>query len=200
VRKLTIKDMRELAEKKGGKCLSGIYIGSQSKLSWECEKGHTWESRPNCIGQGRWCPTCANRKRARTIEQMQEIAKSRGGKCLSMIFIDSHTKLLWECTKGHTWETTFDIIRKGHWCSVCAGNKKQTIEQLQKLAETRGGKLLSSEYKRQDIKLLWECIEGHRWRALAKSVKEGYWCRQCYLGNRFGYSKKGYTIYKKHFE
>ena len=200
MKKLTIQDMRELAEKREGKCLSDHYNGSQSKLLWECVKGHTWESTSNHIQQDRWCPVCANRNKARTIQEMRAIAKANGGRCLSKVYTDSHTKLQWECEKGHRWVTTFDIIRKGHWCSVCAGNKKRTIEQLQELAEKRGGKCLSTEYKRQNMKLLWECIEGHRWRALAKSVKEGYWCRECYLENRFGYRKKGYIPYNKHFE
>jgi hypothetical protein len=183
-KKWTIKQMQELAEKRGGKCLSEVYINNHTRLLWECGNGHKWQTPPINVIQGRWCPSCASRKRAKTIEQMRAFAKSKGGKCLSTSYVDSRTKLLWECAKGHTWETSFDNIRNGHWCSVCAENKKQTIEQMQELAEKRGGKCLSTAYERKNTKLLWECSKGHRWRALSDSIKRGTWCWQCYLDKR----------------
>jgi hypothetical protein len=39
-----------------------------------------------------------------SIEDMQRIAMKYRGKCLSKNYIDSSTKLLWECAAGHQWE------------------------------------------------------------------------------------------------
>ena len=36
-----------------------------------------------------------------SIEEMQEIARKRGGKCLSKKYINAHTKLEWQCANGH---------------------------------------------------------------------------------------------------
>jgi len=41
--------MQVAARKKGGKCLSEEYQGSQKHLLWECAKGHTWKAVPNPI-------------------------------------------------------------------------------------------------------------------------------------------------------
>ncbi len=116
-----LKEMKEIAESKGGKCLSKEYIGSNIHLKWKCSEGHEWIARPYNIKTGYWCPKCSNRK---TIEDMQKMAKARGGKCLSKKYIDSKTKLKWECSKGHQWETKPTIIQQDHWCPKC-GNKKK---------------------------------------------------------------------------
>jgi len=119
---LKLDQMRELAQKHGGKCLSDSYVNSATKLLWECSKGHRWEATPNCIKSHKtWCPHCAGRPtRPKTIEDMRELAKRRGGRCLSDKYVNSTTKLLWECGEGHRWEATPASIEHGRtWCPHC---------------------------------------------------------------------------------
>ena len=182
--KLTIDEMREIAEKHGGKCLSDSYINSKAKLLWQCAKGHQWKAIPSSIKRGQWCSKCAGIAKL-TIEEMQRIAEERGGKCLSDSYINSKTKLLWECKKEHQWEAKPSNIKSGHWCHVCAGNVKLTIEELHLLAEKRGGKCLSDSYINSKTKLLWQCAKGHQWEAIPSNIKRGQWCWECYQ------SKKG---------
>ena len=59
------------------------------------------------------------------------------------------------------------------------GRKKLTIENLQKEAEKFGGKLLSTNYKNNKTPILWQCSDGHQWKANANSVKRGSWCPHC---------------------
>ena len=40
LKKLTIKDMQELAKARGGKCLSKKYVNGRVKLKWKCAEGH----------------------------------------------------------------------------------------------------------------------------------------------------------------
>jgi len=54
----TISDMRELAESRGGQCLSNEFSGIGSKLKWKCGFGHDWEATPVCVKAGHWCPEC----------------------------------------------------------------------------------------------------------------------------------------------
>ena len=60
--KLTIEEMRELAEMRGGYCLSTTYKNTYSKLRWQCESGHIWEAAPKNVKRGTWCPFCAQRR------------------------------------------------------------------------------------------------------------------------------------------
>ena len=179
VRRFTIEGMNEIAMERGGKCLSTEYVNSATKLKWECREGHVWESTPNAIEQGDWCPQCAGAKRL-TIDGMQEIAAERGGRCLSTEYVNSSTKLKWECALGHVWEATPQAIKKGKWCVECAGSQF-TIEAMQKLASERGGICLSNRYVNTSTKLEWECDKGHTWEAAPNVVRKGEWCPECSL-------------------
>ncbi len=55
-----------------------------------------------------------------TIRDMQELASSRGGQCLSTEYVDTKTKLKWKCAFGHEWEATSRLLKAGHWCPGCA--------------------------------------------------------------------------------
>ncbi len=50
---------------------------------------------------------------------------------------------------------------------------------MQKIAESRGGKCLSSEYVTNTTKLKLKCKTGHEWIASPKQVKKGSWCPVC---------------------
>lgn len=55
-----------------------------------------------------------------TLRDMQELARSRGGQCLSRESIDVKSKLKWKCSFGHEFEATPRLIVVGHWCPECA--------------------------------------------------------------------------------
>jgi len=186
--KLTIQEMYQIAKEREGKCLSREYVGANHKLKWECKYGHQWEARPSNIKSGIWCPKCGIKKSAKirslTIEEMHQIAENLGGKCISEKYINIDTKLLWECEKGHQWWAIPWTVKKGHWCPICAGNIKLTIEDMRKIAIERGGKCLSQEYVNTHTKLLWQCENRHQWTAIPSNIKRGRWCPVCYKQNR----------------
>ena len=124
--KLTIEQMQALAKKKGGKFLSKSYEGSMAKHLWKCSRGHKWATTPQSVkNAGTWCPECARANSGATqrltIEEMHKIAKSRRGKCLSKKYVNSKSKLKWECSRGHQWDTAPINIRQGTWCPKCRG-------------------------------------------------------------------------------
>ena len=61
-RKYNIKDMRTLAQKRNGHCLSDEYCGSGNNLEWKCSDGHQWLAPPDRIFRGSWCSKCSKRK------------------------------------------------------------------------------------------------------------------------------------------
>jgi len=187
----TIEDMQAMAAARGGKCLSPAYEGINTKLLWECDKGHRWEATPVNMKRGKWCRICGRSKgplsRKLTLAEMQSIAASRGGRCLSVEYINSNTHLLWQCREGHQWKATPSCIKSGRWCPVCAGQAK-TMEDMRNLAAQHGGKCLSEVYKNAGTKLLWQCKEGHQWRTTPNSVVKGDWCPSC--GHRRAWQKR----------
>ena len=46
-----------------------------------------------------------------TIEAMRILAQQKGGKCLSKRYVNNHTKLWWQCAKGHKWFARPDSVK-----------------------------------------------------------------------------------------
>lgn len=116
-----------------------------------------------------------------TIEDMQNIAKMRGGVCLSNIYINNSTPLIWQCANGHVWETRLGHIRNGSWCRKCV-QLKHDIGYLQELAISKGGKCLSKNYLGMIKKYKWQCHSMHVWETRAAHVIDGSWCPYCCSG------------------
>jgi thiol-disulfide isomerase/thioredoxin len=173
-----LKELQKIATVRGGQCLSESYISATKKIKWRCAKGHVWETIPGVVLRGGWCPYCAGVHKL-SIPVMQKLAEKKGGKCLSTEYVDTTTKLSWRCREGHVWTSAPANIIAGNWCPYCAGNLKLTIEDMQSIAEKRGGKCLSNKYFNVDAKLEWQCRKGHVWKTTPNSIKSGNWCPYC---------------------
>jgi len=180
--------VKEIARKKGGRCLSGKYKSYQSVLTWQCAKGHKWTAQARFITEGHWCKFCNREEKCKDdLKQIARIAKEHGGKCLSEKHVNDKTKLIFQCSEGHIWKSFPQTIKRGHWCYKCntaivhQRRRKHTAEELQKYAASRGGKMLSPVYGNYVKPLLWQCSEGHTWKASVYSVVgKGSWCRKCF--------------------
>jgi hypothetical protein len=113
------EDIERAAIERGGCCLSA-YVDKETPLQWQCAEGHTWFAPWFRVSKGQWCHLCAVKARTRTIEQMQELAQSRGGRCLSTVYPGAHGKIEWQCAKGHVWHASVNSVWRGSWCPECA--------------------------------------------------------------------------------
>jgi len=193
-KKLTIEDMQELAKERGGKCLSEEYQNNDTPLQWECSEKHRWYATPhNVKNRKSWCRICSNvataERRRSPLSEVHSFANSRGGKCLSNSYKNNSEKLEWQCAEGHRWSASFHSIKGGSWCPTCAGSQLLSIEEMHVIANSRGGKCLSSKYLNSKTKLFWECAEGHRWYMTANALKSGRWCPQCSILKRSNHQK-----------
>lgn len=116
----------------GGKCLSDIYLGCHTPLTFQCgDCNYIWNAAPRDINAGSWCHKCAGR--AYTITDAIKLANLKNGKCLSVKFEKSTSKMLWECEVKHTWTTSFSQIKRGSWCPLCF-RLKQKLNSKGKLS------------------------------------------------------------------
>ncbi len=188
VKRGTIQQMREIAESRGGICISEMYVNSATKLCWRCRAGHEWNAAPLHIKRGHWCPVCARVARL-TLQEMNNVAARKSGQCLSAEYLNSSKPLRWRCAIGHEWNARPASVKSGNWCPFCARNRELEFEQLRQIARERGGRCLSTEYKNSRTPLLWECSQRHRWKACPANIKggtrrKGSWCLQCYNSRR----------------
>lgn len=115
-----------------------------------------------------------------TIEECQLFAINKGGKCLSNNYKNKEYKLEWKCVNGHIWKASFGKVKHaGRWCPYCAKVAKHTIDECRSFAIIKGGKCLSAEYNNNNVKLLWQCKNGHNWYANFDSIMRGGWCAYC---------------------
>lgn len=102
-----------------------ITAGTSKNVWWLCDAGHEWRAPVERRNKGIGCKKCgakrANDATRGSIAMMQELAQSRKGECLSIIYKSARDKLTWRCSEGHIWEATPDIIKnQGSWCPICA--------------------------------------------------------------------------------
>lgn len=192
-RRTSIEFFKKYAISKKGLCLSDIYINKKSILKFKCANNHIWEVQGASLKSRKtWCRICAGRYAANTPELQQqrlneliEIAASKGGECLSETYVNNNTKVKLKCAKGHVWETGPGQIRAGRWCKRCASAKanewkKDKLETFIKIIEAKGGKCHTTEYINSQVtRLVIECSKGHQWTTWPGHVKKGLWCRKC---------------------
>ena len=174
-------EIQKIAEKNGGKCLSKVYINNSTKLKFQCKEGHIWKAIPNSIKNGSWCPYCVGYSILNPLEELQDIAISKNGKCISNKYLGSSVKHKFQCYKGHIWEALPTLIKQGYWCMMCSYEvkMKNMIKILNKIVKSKGGKCLSTDYN-EDKKMLFQCNYGHQWESLPNSIIYAKsWCPYC---------------------
>ncbi len=85
--KLTLTDLNDAAEFRGGKCLANKYDGAlYSKVLWKCREGHEFAATPYTILKGGyWCPHCCEPKPWKT-GALADIP------FYGQVYFDSHTQ------------------------------------------------------------------------------------------------------------
>lgn len=175
--------LQEKARSRGGRCLATDCRRGDEMLPWRCAVGHHFRARAASVLQGVWCRKCSHRGRA-TIEQMQRVARERGGECLSKRYERTEATLIWRCREGHVWRASSSSIVAGSWCPRCnrgfgRSRRRLSIEIMQAMAVERGGVCLSSKYEGIYSVLRWRCARGHEWATPANNVRRGGWCPRC---------------------
>ncbi len=128
-KKLTLLDCQNIAEERGGKCLSEEYNNKRNMMQWKCNNDHIWNASFGSVKHHKsWCIKCCNTKKAFTLEYCHKIAEERGGKCLSEKYINKRTIMKWLCKNGHCWDAKFEHINSDKaWCPHCSKSRSEIL-------------------------------------------------------------------------
>jgi hypothetical protein len=120
------------------------------------------------------------------LEEGRAYAESRGGEMITDTVSLKKDKVVWRCGKGHHWEQPLHaVLQNKTWCKDCAGLTPRTLDELNAIAESRGGKLLSTVYVNVDAIYDFECSLGHHFSNSFKHVVgRGQWCPRCNKGSK----------------
>lgn len=87
-------------------------LNKDSEMNITCSKNHTVKvNMMQIIHNNEYnCKKC----------RADDIAKQRGGECLSETFTRASDELNWKCGYDHTWPATYDnVIGNNSWCPKC---------------------------------------------------------------------------------
>ena len=158
--KLTYEEVKEYIEKFEYKLLSTEYKNSKTKLKMQCPKGHIFEMRFNSFKNGTRCPKCGGTQKL-TYNEVKKYIESFGYKLLSGNYENNHSKLKIMCNKGHIYETSFQVFKKGLRCPHCGNKAKHTLEEIEKYLNLFDYKLISDKYTNANTPIKVMCPEGH---------------------------------------
>ncbi|PFH11957.1 hypothetical protein BCF11_4425 [Collimonas sp. PA-H2] len=156
--RLTIEAMQQVAATRGGQCLSSAYVNVTTPLLWQCANRHRWHETPAYVKSGSWCKACVA---AVWLKKVQEMAKERGGRCLSDIYVNSRTPMLWQCANKHQWHASQNRTSLGQWCRLCVANNE--LDAMRRIAGEHGGLCLSDAEHGED-----PCYTRQRWFRLSR--------------------------------
>ena len=124
-------------EKNGALHPSNVTAGSNRRVWWKCEEGHSYRAViAQRVQRGDGCPYCANRKvlpgfndlaTAAPLVAKQWHETLNGALTPEMVTAGSHKKAWWQCSYGHVWKAAI-YSRAGVQqcgCPVCAGKTKR---------------------------------------------------------------------------
>ena len=176
---------------------SDVSSGSNMKVWWTCEKGHSWEATiKNRALLGSGCPYCEHRAVLKGYNDLQtvfpDVAKTWSPKnelSPSEVSPASNKTALWVCEKGHEWKARVADRTEGHGCPYCAGHK--VWEGYNDLATTHPG--LASEWSDKNkslspstityknrSKVWWHCSKcGNDYQAVVYTKANGSICPFC---------------------
>lgn len=114
------------------------------------------------------------------LRKCRNAAKLKGGVCTSLFRKKRQWFARCRCKMGHLWSQRAYYISRGQWCWDCAHHSENaTPAAMHSLAESRGGKFLSKNWKGTGVKHRWKCGLGHTWHAKPNSITQGRWCPEC---------------------
>ena len=117
------------------------------------------------------------------LNELKKYAESRKYELISIQYTNSHDCLIWKDPEGIEFSQSYHSIKNRGFVSKekynqARGQKmsaKEHIEELSKIAEARGGKLISTEYINNEQKLKFQDKHGNIFEICASGIKRGYW-------------------------
>ena len=130
-----------------------------------------------------------NNKHNTSIDELDSIARAKGGRLISRTIISTKEKLEWQCSEGHRWHATIDAIKyHDSWCHICANyTPKGTVGVVKdsplinewdfELNTVSPDKISLGSAK----KVWWTCPQGidHKWEASVSNRNKGRGCPYC---------------------
>ena len=169
-----------------------VIAGSNTKKSWICDLGHTWDTTLNSrTSRNTGCPICSNNKLLIGVNDLQtkfpKIAAEANGWDPTTVIAGSNTKKSWICDLGHTWDAAINSrIFQNTGCPICSNSKlligfNDLQTKFPDIAAEANGWDPATVITGSGQKRNWACNLGHTWDATISSrTSRNTGCPTCY--------------------
>jgi len=170
----------ELAKEAFGWDPSQVSKGSHQKLVWKCNKGHIFKTAINYrTSSNSGCPYCSHRKFLRGFNDLESLYPNLAKEAYEWdpSEIRPHDKQIrnWFCKNQHLWQGKASERIKGKaTCPFCRGRKpivgKNDLGTTHpEIADEADGWKPSNFRPGSSSKMNWQCVNGHKWKAIISS-------------------------------
>jgi hypothetical protein len=191
----------ELAAQAYGWDPTSVRAGTHKQLTWRCSLGHifTASGEARLLETGDGCRVCGRTQLLTGYNDLAtthaEIASQAEGWDPTKVISGSHSKRIWKCSMGHTYEARISArtnihkgdgrAAKGTDCPICAG--KKVLKGFNDLATTHPQMAIQAfEWNPESTtagsnkKKDWICQSGHIWNAAIKNrTSQNLGCPVC---------------------
>lgn len=198
---------------------SEIMPGSEKKVWWKCNQGHSYLMSPNTrTSHNSGCPYCSGHRvlegyndLASTypeIAKMWDFEKNVDQKP-EMVSYGSNKKVWWKCKNGHSFKKAISLQTKSPSCPICNGRQfvkgendlSTTHPALSKeWCDSRNYPLSSNDVTfRSRRKVWWKCNDcGYEWNAAINiRILSNTGCPKCGYSKKIQATRQSNTIKKK---
>ena len=175
-----------------------ITAKSREKVWWQCVEGHEWQAIVYNRTNGTGCPYCAGQRVIKGVNDLATIApeiaaqwhpSKNGDLTPDTITAKSEKKVWWQCKEGHEWQAVVSNRTNRKGCPYCAG--RRVIKGVNDLATvapevaaqwhpSKNGDLTpETTFPQSNIRVWWQCKEGHEWQAIVYNRTNGAGCPYC---------------------
>jgi len=206
--KLSYEEVKRAFDDRSYTLLSKEYTNKTIKLDYECPKGHLGSMTYGNFQQGNSCPVCSIENSKFSYDDVKKVFRDRGYILRSKEYVNSQTKLDYECPKGHLGSMTYGNFYQKHACLVCfIENSRLSYEEVKRAFDDRGYTLLSKEYVNVQTKLDYICPKGHLGSMTYGNFHQGKGCPICNIENsklsyeevKRAFDGRGYTLLSKEY-
>lgn len=181
-----------------------LSIGSNQKVYWKCEKGHSWkasikERMGKDLRKGTACPYCAGNKvwkgfndfASQFPDLLKEWDFSRNTILPDNISRGYNGKIWWKCKNGHRWQARISSRINLHTgCPYCSNRKVlpgyNDLETVSPILAAewhpeRNGNLTPRDVVAGSHKRVWWICKscGYSWEAVIRERAKGSRCPKC---------------------
>lgn len=200
-------------EKNNGLTPQDVTAGSQKKVYWICEKGHSFDMDIRSRTKGQGCPYCNNRRILPGYNDLATLNKElaaewnwekNGNLKPTDVGTGSKNRVWWKCDKGHEWQARVIQRNGGTGCPVCAN--RIVLKSYNDFASQHPELLSEWDYDRNVIdpsecacfsrkRVWWNCRRGHHWKAAVSDRSKGTGCPKCSEERRVSFPEKAILYY-----